>query len=103
MDKVKATQDVRVHHFPILEDDEKQVAAAGNCTAAASVHMRTCFAQDPADKATVTITHQKDSTLTPEMCAQYCEANSTCLAWNVIPSTVPDPLRQYQGCFLVSG
>jgi len=106
MHTVEEAPDFNVHHFPILAkhtDEEAQVPAASNCTAAASVHTRTCFVQDQGDKATVTITHQKDTTLTPEMCAQYCEANSTCLAWNVIPSTVPVPLKQYQGCFLVSG
>ena len=36
----------------------------------------------------------------PADCAAICESNSSCLGWSVVPSTVPQGLRQYQGCYL---
>ena len=36
----------------------------------------------------------------PADCAKYCEANSTCYAWSVVPSTVPAGLKQWQGCYM---
>merc|ERR1711959_114692 len=36
------------------------------------------------------------------MCSGYCEADPACCAWSIVPSSVPAPLRQWQGCYLAS-
>jgi len=70
------------------------------CTDETSIQVGTCM--DDSDSPAVKRTHEKDDVLLASNCSKYCEEDPTCVAWSLVPSTVPDSLRIYQGCYMMN-
>ena len=68
--------------------------AVAACTPEASVKTGVCMGGD-----TTKIPGSDKGQMLPTDCAKLCEADSSCLGWSVVPSTVPAGLRQWQGCY----